>query len=393
MRKKQKLQRKENLTTFFIAIACLILMIAGNKILAGDDYYFTATNNLTSEKAEIIEILDNNYNEDGTILFRCKLLNGEEKGEFVNAIQFSDIYFDAETRTLEKGDKVYLGDATSYEMGVDWFLYDYARFNGIIWLALAFAVLLLIFGQKKGLKTIISIAYTCITIFYVFIPAILSGCNIYSCAIALCIFITIMSLLIVQGPGAKCLAAVLGGLGGLFVVSAITVLMSNVLKITGLISEESLYLMQLDTTVPIDLKAVIFASITIGAMGAVLDIAVDIVAALNEIRYHAPQISLRQTLKSGIMIGQDIVGSMANTLILAYIGSSLSLILLVLVNTGSVTELLNSELIVVEMLQALAGSIGILFTIPLTSLSYGILYNRSSNKNQMDKISASESDL
>ena len=88
--------------------------------------------------------------------------------------------------------------------------------------------------------------------------------------------------------------------------------------------------------------------------------------------------SLGQTVKSGITIGQDIVGSMANTLILAYIGSSLSLILLLLIHSGSPEDLLNSELIIVEILQALAGSIGILFTIPLTAVSCGILYNRSS---------------
>ena len=113
-------------------------------------------------------------------------------------------------------------------------------------------------------------------------------------------------------------------------------------------------------------------------MGAVLDIAVDIVAALSELYHHRPNITFKETLKSGIIIGQDIVGSMANTLILAYIGSSLSMVLLVLVNTGGISEVLNSELITVEILQALAGSIGILFTIPLSALSFCFLKHRPS---------------
>jgi uncharacterized membrane protein len=128
----------------------------------------------------------------------------------------------------------------------------------------------------------------------------------------------------------------------------------------------------------------VFAAITIGAMGAILDIAVDIAASLSEVHHHAQKLTLHQTIKSGITIGQDIVGSMANTLILAYIGSSLSLILLLLVHSGSNADLLNSELITVEFLQALAGSIGILFTIPLTSISCGILYSLSDAKESRD---------
>ena len=388
----KKKRYRVKLNTLVIVIFCLVLIIIGNKIFAGGDYYFTADNNLTSQKAKVIEIIDNNYNDDGTILFSCKLLNGPDKGKTINAVQFTDSYMGESVRLAEKGDKICLGDATSYNIGVDCFLYEYERFNGIAWLGLAFAVLLLILGNKKGLKTIISIVYTILTIFLVFIPAVLSGHNIYICALVLCIFITMMSLLIVQGPNAKCFAAVFGCLGGLLVISVITVLMSSILKITGLVSEDSLYLIQMNTTNPIDLKAIVFASIIIGAMGAVLDIAVDIVAALSEINRHIIHMSLNKALKSGIIIGQDIVGSMSNTLILAYIGSSLSLILLVLVNTGSSTELLNSELIIVEILQALAGSIGILFTIPLTSLSYGILCNASSEK-KITENDISESEM
>ncbi len=385
--KKKHVRMKNSAMTFYIVVLAFLLIFIGNKIFDQNDFYFTEDNNLTTIEAEVTEISDTNFNDDGSILFFCKMLNGEQKNKEVSAVQFSDAYFDAPVKLVEVGDKIYLGDATSYNVGVDWFLYDYERFHGVLWLGIAFAVLLLFFGQVKGFKTIISIMYTCATIFLVFLPAVLAGHNIYLCALTLCIFITVMSLLIVQGATTKCLSAVLGSLGGLFIVSGITVMMSGILKLTGLTSEDSLYLMQMDLPQPLDLKAVIFASIIIGAMGAVLDIAVDIVAALNELHNHAPHMTMSQTLKSGIVIGQDIVGSMSNTLILAYIGSSLSLILLVLVNSGSMTELLNSELIVVEILQALAGSIGILFTIPITSISFGLLYRKGKANHQQSIVS------
>lgn len=376
--------KNEKIIIFITIIISLVLIILGNKLTMQNIHFFEETNNLIKEKAEVLEVSDHTVEGDGVITFTCEILEGKNKGKIVTAGQMIESYTASNTKIVEEGDKVYLGDATEYGIGVDLFLYEYERFNGIVFLGIAFAILLLIFGRSKGLRTIVSLSFTCITIFWVFIPAVLSGFNVYLSSILLCLFITFMTLLIVQGPNYKSFAAGLGCCGGLLVVSVLTLVMSEILKITGLIDEDALYLLYIETDNPINLKAVIFAAITIGAMGAILDIAVDIAAALSEVHRHATKLSLQQTIRSGITIGQDIVGSMANTLILAYIGSSLSLILLLLVHSGSFEDLFNSELIVVEILQALAGSIGILFTIPITAISCGILYNLLSFKKEVD---------
>ena len=379
--KEQK--KKDRIVIFVTIIVTFLLIYAGNKIAMKDIRFFDNENNMIAGKAEITKVLDQSVNEYGAIIFECKLIEGENAGSTVSAGQIVDPDTASTVRVVEVGDIVYLADASEYEIGADWFLYEYERFDGIVWLAAAFAVLLLLFGRSKGFRTIISLAYTCATIFFVFIPAIISGYNIYLSSIITCVFVIIMTLLIVQGPNAKTLAAALGCMGGLLVVSLLTVGMSEILNISGLTDDDSYFLLYLETVNPINLRAIVFAAITIGAMGAILDIAVDIAAALSEVHRHASKRSLQQTIKSGITIGQDIVGSMANTLILAYIGSSLSLILLLLVHSGSTEDLLNSELIIVEILQALAGSIGILFTIPLTSISCGILYNLSDSKKKI----------
>jgi uncharacterized membrane protein len=377
--------KKDRLIIVVTIVISFLLIYAGNRIAMKDVSFFNESNDLIVGKAEVTKVLNESPNEYGSILFECQITEGENIGENVVAALTVDEYTGSVVRIVEEGDIVYLGDATGYEIGADWFLYEYERYNGIIWLGAAFAILLLLFGRSKGFRTIISLSYTCMTIFFVFLPAIMSGYNIYLSSIVVCVFITFMALLIVQGPNQKTLAAGLGCIGGLLVVSMITVGMSGVLKITGLIDEDAFFLLSLDTAEPINLKAIVFAAITIGATGAILDIAVDIAAALSEVHHHACGISLGKTIKSGITIGQDIVGSMANTLILAYIGSSLSLILLLLVHSGSPEDLLNSELIIVEILQALAGSIGILFTIPLTAISCGILYNKK-NGNRREEI-------
>lgn len=384
----KKTARKDRLIIALTIVISFLLIYGGNRIAMKNINFFNEGNDLIVGKGEVTKVLNEIPNEYGSILFECRLIEGEKTGDTIVAALTIDEYTDSVVRIPEAGDIVYLGDATEYVIGADWFLYEYERYSGIIWLGAAFGILLILFGRSKGFRTIISLSYTCMTIFFVFLPAIMSGYNIYLSAIAVCVFITFMTLMIVQGPNQKTLAAGLGCIGGLLVVSLITVGMSRVLKLTGLIDEDSFFLLSLDTAEPINLKAVVFAAITIGAMGAILDIAVDIASALSEVHRHASRRSLSQTIKSGITIGQDIVGSMANTLILAYIGSSLSLILLLLVHSGSPADLLNSELIIVEILQALAGSIGILFTIPLTSVSCGILYNRM--KQEPDQISTEE---
>ena len=389
-RRKEKKSKK--LTSVTIIIIAFIMIYLGNKVAMKDISFFDQNNNMIVAKGEVTEIVDPNINEYGAILFQCKLLEGDHEGDTVMAGQIIDPDAASNIRIVKVGDVVYLGDASQYEIGADLFLYEYERFPGMVWLGGAFAVLLLLFGRSKGLRTIISLAFTCATIFMVFIPAIISGYNVYLSSIATCIFVIFMTLLIVQGPNSKTMAAAMGCLGGLLVVSLLTVGMSEILNISGLMDEDSYFLLYLDTPSPINLRAVVFAAITIGAMGAILDIAVDIAASLSEVHRHASKRSIHQTLKSGITIGQDIVGSMANTLILAYIGSSLSLILLLLVHSGSSADLFNSELITVEILQALAGSIGILFTIPITALSCGILYNMADKKSEQAEAAGSNAE-
>ena len=130
-----------------------------------------------------------------------------------------------------------------------------------------------------------------------------------------------------------------------------------------------LYLYNLRKDNPIDLKAIIFAMIIVGAVGAVMDVAMSIASSLCEINEKSPDLPARELLKSGLTIGRDIMGTMANTLVLAYIGSALCCMLLMVTYSSNVSQILNREQIAVEILQALAGSIGILAALPLTAIT------------------------
>ncbi len=210
----------------------------------------------------------------------------------------------------------------------------------------------------------------------VFVPSILKGNNIYLSSIIVSVFIIFMSLLIINGANKKTLCAIVGNLGGLLIAGLLALFISNILNLTGLIDDDSMFLLLVETNAPIDLKAILWAGIVIGSLGAVMDVSMSIASAMNELAENMEVKNFKTMLKSGFNIGQDAIGTMTNTLILAYIGSSLSVVLLLMVNYKDVLLLFNLEMIVFEIIQAIIGSMGILFAIPITSIFAAYVYNK-----------------
>lgn len=373
---------------YTLAIICSVLYIyTGNLIATEHLTVFDRASQEQIQKAVVTKILDRTsaqqniagtqYNQGVIIRFEAKFLNGEYKGQTILALQNSDPTMPAQVKDIEAGDKILLvnsGDSISGE--IEWTVADYLRSDALLVLMIIFFCLVLLFGRIKGINTILSLIFTCMAIFMVYIPAVLSGRNVYSWSVITCIFIIVMTMLILNGITQKSLAAGLGCASGTIVTGVITIIMDHIIQLTGLVDENSYYLLFLNQDNPIDLKGVVFGAIIIGAIGAIMDISMDITASLHVIASEVESPTFTILVKSGLTIGRDILGTMCNTLILAYIGSSLSLVLLLAAYNNSLLHLFNREMIVVEILQALVGSIGILFTIPLTSIICGVLYSR-----------------
>jgi uncharacterized membrane protein len=359
---------------FAIIVFAILFLFFGNRLARegmavefGNNEFVTTSARVTN----IIDIVDVDLEwfSETIITFEARLTSGDDRNLVVIAEQVLSDYLALSTLPVEEGDRVLLIAFIEYDGGPShWYYMEHVRINTIIILGAVFVALLLFFGRLKGLNAILSLGFTCMAIFTILIPAILSGRNIYITAIIICVFSIIVTLFIVYGVNKKSLAAVAGCFGGVIAASLLTLFMNSVLNLTGLIDSESQFLLLLPTEAPINLRAIIFAGIIIGAVGAVMDVAVSISSALTELKEQAPDVSYGNILKSGINIGRDIMGSMTNTLVLAYIGSSLSVLLLLVVYADSFLELFNRELVIVELLQALIGSLGILTTMPLTAL-------------------------
>lgn len=356
----------------------IVYLFTAYKIAIGNGV-FGDKEDVVSVRAKVLRITDEQETvsdeESGGkismqyIFFEAKATSGKVRGKTLYAVQEKDMLYGLPQPEVEVGDNVILVYDPNDEGTADYYLSDFSRITPLVMLCAFFFLLILIFGRKKGLDTIISLVFTCLAVFINLIPAILNGQNIYIWSIVTCVYITVMTLVLIEGLNVKCFAAGVGCVGGVLVAGALELLLRDQIKMSGVLDSEWLYLYNLRKDNPIDLKAIIFAMIIVGAVGAVMDVAMSIASSLCEINEKSPDLLARELLKSGLTIGRDIMGTMANTLVLAYIGSALCCMLLMVTYSSNVSQILNREQIAVEILQALAGSIGILAALPLTAIT------------------------
>ncbi len=400
MKKKFKFRITKDIIIFWVASLLSLVFVLGmnNYILSSYSFFKEDDQNVIVE-ARVISIFET-YEEENYIggsnyytPFDAEILTGALKGHVVSSTQVYDVFMAHEPIELEVGDKVLLFLSEIVDGEDEWLYGDIIRIDGIYMLAGFFFALLLLMGGFKGVRTIFSLTLTCMAVFLVLIPAILAGMNIYEWSIIISAFIIVMTIVVANGISKKSFVAAIGCFSGSAVCGILTIIMAQALKLTGAVDEESLFLVMLNPDKPIDLNGVIFAAILIGGVGAIMDVAISLSSSLYEVWGQNHNITPMALMKSGMTIGRDIMGTMANTLVLAYIGSSLSVVVLLVAYNSSLNVILNRELIITEILQALAGSIGILLTIPLTSFVCTLVYIRrkdvkgqsEENQDELDK--------
>lgn len=387
MGEKNKLLYKNSFIYFLVIVLSTVFIIAGyfickyeKKSEASDPEMYPA------KVTEVYNVIDSSYELEGegntveqkTILFLAKITGKDKKGEVVEAYQKIDGLYYYQPKEVEKGDKILLKNDVNLDTGEnDWSYVEHNKLTPIIGLIALFLLLILIIGRRKGVSTIISLVFTAAAIFAVYVPSILKGFNVYLSTIIISVFIVLMSLLILNGADKKTFCAILGNLGGIAIAGILAIIMNKILNITGLMDEDFVYLTLLNEDNPIDLRGIIWGSIVIGSLGAIMDVAMSIASSMNELAETMENKSFSKMLKSGMNIGKDAIGTMTNTLILAYIGGALASVLLLVANNKSLMYLFSLEFIMIEIVQAIVGSIGILVAVPVTALLSARIFNIS----------------
>ena len=383
--RKNVSQNKSALVYLIVIVLSIVFIISGYLICKPE-----AKSGSTEVKiypAKVVDVynkIESSYSLEGEgnqvkqelVLFVAQFIGDYKKGEKVEAVQKIDQLYYYQPQEVKNGDKVLLSFSSETDEG-EWTYIEHNRIAPLIALVLFFLLLILIIGRKKGFNTIVSLIFTVAAIFVVYIPSILKGYNIYLSTIIISVFIILMSLIIINGINKKTLCAVLGNIGGIVIAGLFAIIMNKILHITGLMDDDFVLLKLLNEKNPIDLKAIIWGSIVIGSLGAIMDVAMSIASAMNELSDTMKNKSFSRLLKSGMNIGKDAIGTMTNTLILAYIGGALATVLLIVANNKNILYLFNLEVIMVELVQAIVGSIGILVAVPVTALLSAKIYNIS----------------
>lgn len=250
----------------------------------------------------------------------------------------------------------------------DWNLYleGYDRRAALFWLVVLFVVTLVLLSGWQGVKVAFSIIVSIAMIGYILIPMFLRGANPVPVAIILAGVFTLLTAGFTTGWNRKAIVTAVGTMGGALIAYVISIIFANWANLSGLSTEEDrLFFEQNPTLNP---RGLLFAGIIIAAVGVLEDVAVSIASGVSEVRRHQPRATFRDLFISGMVVGRDHMGALANTLVFAYVGASLSSLLLYSQFGGSWLKFINFDSVTDEVIRSLAGTIGLVFTVPITAV-------------------------
>lgn len=360
---------KEKILFILVAISIVIMGVFAPK--------YTEKNRRTSAfrqefaTGEIVKVLEENLMQDpimtdryrGSQVLQVKILEGQEKGkEFEVYNSLSNLH-----NTYGKpGLKAIFTIKETDGKKIVW-LYNEKRDTYIYGLSVIFLLLVCILGKMKGVKSILSLIFTAAVIIYLLIPMMFSGANPIPISIGLLSIITIVSFLLVGGFERKTYLAIGGAIFGITLAGTISYVSGELMNLSGINMEGGEQLVYIAKGYKIQVKGLLFVSILIASLGAVMDVSMSIASSINEIYTHNPKISLKMLFISGMNIGRDIMGTMVNTLILAFAGGSLPMMMMIWGYNMDYNQFINIPAIIIEITNALAGSIGIIATVPFTA--------------------------
>ncbi|MBQ2920400.1 MAG: YibE/F family protein [Oscillospiraceae bacterium] len=276
------------------------------------------------------------------------------------------------------GDGVTVGLSTYADGTVRCYIYEYDRFPGLLMVVAAFLLVTVLVGGKVGLKSLVSLGLTVAALLFVLLPLLLRGWPTIPTTFLIAVLVTAATFVILGGVERKTVCACLGTLAGIALATAFGLTAQWLLRIDGYRQEYAEALLQLRQTGEsgIGISGLVTAGVIVSALGAVMDVAMSISSAVQELTRVNPELTAKELLKSGMNIGRDMVGTMTNTLILAILGSGLTLIVYIYSLGLQPWQLLSSAYMSLEAISAVASSIGVMLAVPLTAAVCAVSFGK-----------------
>ena len=332
----------------------------------------------TFEKGIVTEILQDNLDASGSRVgeqrVKVKMTTGELTGEEVEMTSSSGYLFGAGCTV---GMKVIVmqsvaGETTIssvYSQDREWVIYIFA---GLYLLALC------VIGGKQGIKGCLGLVFTFFCVIFVYLPLVYLHVSPFWAAVFICFITTLVTMYLIGGATKKTIAATLGTLAGVVLAGIAAWCFSKASGITGYNVSDIETLMTLWNTNGIQVGGLLFSGLLISCLGAVMDVAMSVSSSIDEIYKQNPRLSRKELFRAGLRVGRDMMGTDSNTLILAFAGGSVSTLLLDYAYDLPYQQIINSNNIGIAIMQGLAGSFGVVLSVPLTVLICAFLYHRKS---------------
>jgi uncharacterized membrane protein len=298
------------------------------------------------------------------------ILEGTQKGRTVT--------FDNEMVPVEDGEHIFINYVKTFNGDEYFILMDVDRRGELFALALLFVILLLWFAGMQGLRALFSLGVSIAAIIFLLVPALLNGWNPALASLGIASIILAVVLFGTHGIKPRIVISFAGTYIAVIITCALAYFFTDAMKLSGLSSDEAVFL-NFATRGSLDFSGLLLGSIIIGILGILDDVSITQASVVQELKAANPKLSIRELYTRAIRVGRDHVGSLVNTLALAYVGVSLPLILLFVRAESTISLTLNQEIVAVEIVRIIVGSIGLILAVPLTTIIAAWYFGKQTN--------------
>ena len=320
-------------------------------------------------------IIDTGLVRSGEQRCTLEILGGRFKGRTVEGVNILNGSLEQD-KVFAPGDKALVVISYDGEEILSVTMTDHDRTTGELLLGALFILLLIVFAGRTGVRAVLSFVLTVLCLWKILVPLYLKGYNPIWVGLFVTLLLTVLIIALVYGFDRRCAAAVSGSFLGVLVTGVLGLVFTDLFKIHGAVmaySESLLYSGYQD----LSLTQIFMAAIFIGASGAIMDLSVDITSAVYEVVEKRPDLSWREAARSGMNVGRSAMGTMTTTLLFAYSGGYIALLMVFMAQGTPVSHILNYKYVAAELIHTVIGSIGLVTVAPFTALCAGWLLTGS----------------
>ena len=325
-------------------------------------------------------IIDTGLVRSGEQRCQLEILDGMFQGQTVSGVNMLNGSLEQD-KVFQPGDKALVVVSHDGDTITNVTMSDHFRLSWELVMAIGFAIFLILFAGPTGVRAIASFVLTVLTLWKVLVPLYLKGYNPIWIGLAITLFLTVLIIALVYGFDRRCWAAVSGSFLGILVTCVLGVLFTDLFHIHGAVmsySESLLYSGYQD----LNLTQIFMASIFIGASGAIMDLSVDITSAVYEVVEKRPDLSWQEAARSGLNVGRAAMGTMTTTLLFAYSGGYVALLMVFMAQGTPVENILNYKYVAAELIHTVIGSFGLVTVAPFTALCAGVFLTHKAKKEE-----------